>query len=288
MSVTLRLVHRAGYTYSGPAVASYNEARMVPKSTLAQTVSHTRLEITPTPWQDSWIDYWGTNVTTFELHEPHAELKVVAISTVTVHRGHESGEGAEAPGRHLGWDEVAAQEVVDDLGEYLDLTGHCTTGAAFAALVDEVRALSQTPAQFVDDIVERIHRQVGYRRERFAHASTADKVWNAGKGGSIDLAHLTIAALRAAGIPARFVIGYLLPDRTAEIGEVISGHGHCWIEWWDGEWVAFDPAVRTTPDDFYIEVAHGRDHTDVAPLRGIFTGTPGSKMSVTVEISRLA
>lgn len=281
MSVTLRLVHRAGYTYSGPAVASYNEARMIPKSTLAQTVSHTRMEITPTPWQDSWVDYWGTNVTTFELHEPHGELKVVAISTVTVHR-------EPPPGRQSSWDDVHAAEVVDDLGEYLDLTGHCTTGTDLAAVVARVREDAADPGEYVTRIVDEIHTHVGYRRERSAHASSADQVWTSGDGGSIDLAHVAIAALRAVGIPARFVIGYVLPDRDAGIGEVISGHGHCWIEWWDGEWVAVDPAARATPDDFYIEVAHGRDHTDVAPLRGIFTGTPGSKMSVTVEISRLA
>lgn len=281
MSVTLRLVHRAGYTYSGPAIASYNEARMIPKSTLAQTVSHTRMEINPTPWQDSWVDYWGTNVTTFELHEPHDELRVVAISTVTVHRDEPRRAG-------LSWQEVTSQAVVDDLGEYLDLTGHCTTGADFARVIEHARAQAADPGAYVEGLVAAMHDQVAYRRERFAHASTADQVWAGQEGGSIDLAHLAIAGLRAVGIPARFVIGYLLPDRDAQVGEVISGHGHCWIEWWDGDWVALDPAVRTIPDDFYIEVAHGRDHSDVAPLRGIFTGTPGSRMSVTVEISRLA
>ena len=281
MSVTLRLVHRAGYTYSGPAVASYNEARMVPKSTLAQTVSHTRMEITPTPWQDSWTDYWGTNVTTFELHEPHSELKVVAISTVTVHR--DKGEG-----QSLSWDDLAARAVIDDLGEYLELTGHCECGGALADLVADAREGATKPSDFVTRAVERLHQRVTHRPERSAHASTVREVLDAGEGGAIDFAHAMISTLRTAGIPARFIVGYELPERDSAVGEVVTGRGHAWIEWWDGEWVAFDPAMRTAPDDFYIEVAHGRDHTDVAPLRGIFTGTPGSKMSVTVEMSRLA
>lgn len=49
MSVTLRLVHRTGYTYTGPARQSYNEARLTPLSSSRQTVLHSRVEVTPTP-----------------------------------------------------------------------------------------------------------------------------------------------------------------------------------------------------------------------------------------------
>lgn len=281
MSVTLRLVHRAGYTYSGPAVASYNEARMIPRSSASQTVSHTRMEITPTPWQDSWTDYWGTRVTTFELHEPHEELKVVAISTVTVHRVPVQGGG-------LTWQDLSVQKVVDDLGEYLDPAERCAAGAELTEFAEALRRASSTPAEFVERLIPALHERVVFSPTRSAHYATAQVAWDSAGGGAIDLAHVTIAALRAVGIPARFVTGYVLPDRHAPVGDVISGFGHPWVEWWDAEWVACDPAMRTTPDDFYIEVAHGRDYSDVAPLRGIFTGTPGSKMSVTVEISRLA
>ncbi len=77
MSVTMRLVHRTGYTYTGPATQSYNEARLTPLSSARQTVLHSRVDVTPTPWMEQWTDYWGTTVTSFELHEPHEELKVV-------------------------------------------------------------------------------------------------------------------------------------------------------------------------------------------------------------------
>ncbi|GAB3588026.1 transglutaminase family protein [Calidifontibacter terrae] len=281
MSVTLRLVHRAGYTYQGPAVASYNEARMVPRSTVAQTVSHTRMEITPAPWQHSWTDYWGSKVTTFELHEPHDELKVVAISTVTVHRPESLGKG-------LSWTDLTSRDTIDDLSEFLEVDGSCEPGPELCVEVARLRANCDTPADFVAAVQQLLHQRISYDPRRSAHHISARAVWESGRAGVIDYAHLVLSALREVGIPARYVAGYVLNDRDAPIGDVRSGHGHAWIEWWDGDWVAVDPAEQTVPDDFYIEVAHARDHTDVVPLRGIYTGTPGSKMSVTVEISRLA
>ncbi|MBC9956346.1 transglutaminase family protein [Yimella sp. cx-51] len=281
MSVTLRLVHRAGYTYSGPSIASYNEARMIPKSTAAQTVSHTRMEITPTPWQDSWTDYWGTNVTTFEIHEPHDELKVVSISTVTVHRT------PRAPG-DLDWTVLAQPELTDQFGEYLELAGATHSGTDLTRAAAQLRDGCESPSAYVDAVLELLHQRQPYASDRAAHLPSADVAWEQRSGNAIDLAHVTLAMLRTAGIPARFVAGYRLSETDAEVGDVITGFGHAWVEWWDGSWCAVDPALRCAPDDFYIEVAHGRDYSDVVPLRGIFTGTPGSKMFVTVEISRLA
>ncbi|WP_328823344.1 transglutaminase family protein [Metallococcus carri] len=260
MSVTLRLVHRAGYTYSGPATASYNEARMVPRSTAGQTVQHTRLEITPTPWQESWTDYFGTRVTTFELHEPHDALTAVATSTVEVDR-------KPVDGRRLTWEQLTGSEVTDDLEEFLAIGDRCEPGPELRAAAAELRGASATPAQFVAAVLDQVR---------------------SGARASKDRAHVVIGMLRSQGVPARFVAGYVLPDRDAAIGDVLDGEAQAWIEWWDGAWVAVDPVNGRAPDDFYIEVAHGRDYTDVVPLRGIFTGTPGSKMVVTVEISRLA
>ena len=281
MSRTLRLVHRTGYTYNGPAVASYNEARLAPRANSAQTILHTRLEVTPTPWSASWIDYWGTAVTSFEVHEPHEELKVVSISTVTVDRKPVEGGG-------MTWDDYADVAIRDEFDELLHLSERTDPGAEFLAAVAEVRASSATPGEFVDRVILLVTDRVEYVTGRTSALPTAAEAWEVTYGGCQDIAHLVLAALRSVGIPARYVTGYVLPDQTTEIGETITGSSHAWIEWYDREWIAYDPARAQVPDDFFIEVAHGRDYDDVAPLRGIFTGAPGSKMFLTVEISRIS
>ena len=44
---------------------------MTPVSSADQEVTYTRLDITPTPWTYSYVDYWGTKVTAFEVHDRH-------------------------------------------------------------------------------------------------------------------------------------------------------------------------------------------------------------------------
>jgi transglutaminase-like putative cysteine protease len=84
-----------------------------------------------------------------------------------------------------------------------------------------------------------------------------------GRGVCQDYAHLAIAVLRLAGVPARYVSGHLLGE----------GAPHAWFEALgrDGV-VAYDPTHRRPPNDDYITVAVGRDYADVAPTSGTFTG----------------
>lgn len=281
MSATLRLVHRTGYTYNGPAVASYNQARLAPRANADQTVLYTRLDVSPTPWVENWTDYWGTSVTSFEVHEPHEELKVAAISTVTVDR-------KRPVGKNLSWDELADQQVIDDWDELLQVDGRAAVTDDFQTEMRALRESCATPAEFVEKALDAINARVEYVYGRAGVSDAAGTAWRAGVGACQDIAHLTIAALRTVGIPARYVSGYALFEDSTPVGETIPAEMHAWVQWWDGTWIDIDPARRVLPDDFYIEVARGRDYDDVVPLRGIFTGTPGSRIFVVVEISRLA
>ena len=75
---------------------------------------------------------------------------------------------------------------------------------------------------------------------------------------------------------------------SPQVGETVVGESHAWIEWWDGEWVGFDPTNDIAPGDRHIVVARGRDYSDVPPLTGIFSGGSTSSMAVDVQVTRLA
>jgi transglutaminase-like putative cysteine protease len=98
---------------------------------------------------------------------------------------------------------------------------------------------------------------------------------------------VAIGALRWAGVPARYVSGYLHPSPDPEIGESVAGESHAWIEWWDGEWIGWDPTNAITPGPRHVVVAKGRDYADSPPLRGIYSTAGGSELFVGVEITRL-
>jgi len=108
-----------------------------------------------------------------------------------------------------------------------------------------------------------------------------------------DFAHLTVAVLRAMGIPARYVSGYFYPNASGAIGAMVHGESHAWVEAWTGEWSGHDPTNRLNLSERhvaerYVVVAQGRDYADVSPFRGIYSGPPGSATEVTVELTRCA
>lgn len=281
MSMTLRLHHYTGYTYKGGASASYNEARMQPQSNPDQTVQYTKVEVSPHPWSMTWTDYWGTLVTSFEVHEPHPELKVEATSTVTVDR-------RAAESEHLGWDQMYADDVRDRWLEVLSVDERVEPGTELRTELQRLRYDSAAPEDFVALVARHLSDQMELVRGRTTVHPRSQEAWAARSATAQDLAHLAIGALRAFRIPARYVAGYMLPEPDPQVGETYPGDPHAWIQWWDGAWVPLDPTHCSVPDDHYVEVGVGRDHKDVVPLSGIFTGAPGSTMFTRVEMTRLA
>lgn len=280
MTMGLRVTHRTDYTYTGGVVASYNEARMTPVTTAEQYVSHTRLDVSPTPWTYTYFDYWGTHVTAFEVHDLHNELTVVSTSTVDVNRS------APSPGG-MTWAALRSEELRDSFVEYLEMSKWVRPPDELAATVDELSARASTPTELAYDVCEMIHGTIRYDGGSTVVTTTAADAWEAKAGVCQDMAHLTIGAMRRAGIPARYVSGYLHPQRDPEIGDSVEGESHAWIEWWDGEWVAFDPTNDAEPGDRHIVVGHGRSYRDVTPLRGIYSGGQTAQMDASVTITRL-
>jgi transglutaminase-like putative cysteine protease len=101
-----------------------------------------------------------------------------------------------------------------------------------------------------------------------------------------DFAHVMIAVLRSAGIPARYASGYIFRGTSTILGAEAS---HAWCEAYlpPYGWVGFDPTNALLVNDHFVRVAIGRDYGDVSPVRGVFRGASESEMSVNVAMDRL-
>jgi transglutaminase-like putative cysteine protease len=277
----LKIVHTTGFTYEGGAAASYNEARLTPQTGPGQIVVHTRLDVHPAPWTWSYRDYWGSQVTAFEVLDPHEALTVTATATVHTER-------REHPADRLSWAELRSDRVTDRFTEVLQIRDRVRAPDDLAARFDEIGAASQDPAAAARAICSLIHDEVDYVvGSTDVHARAADS-WEARAGVCQDMAHLVIGGLRRLGIPARYVSGYLHPSKEPEIGATVGGESHAWVEWWDGSWRGYDPTNDTEPADRHVVVATGRNYADVRPLSGIFTGAGTSSMFVDVKVTRIA
>lgn len=281
MSWRIAVRHRTGYVYSSPVGASYNEARMTPCSTRGQHTLESRLEITPGARPLRYVDYWGTAVDAFDVHVSHTELVVTALSVVET-------AAALQPLQGVGWDTVNTGHVTDRFAEllapsrYVHVEPELTAvGVAFASASPPLEAGMQAVAW--------AHEQLGYERGQTGVHTTSAQARAAGKGVCQDLAHLSLAILRAMALPARYVSGYLYPTNASEteIGATATGESHAWVEFWAGDWVPADPTSLATVAERHVVVARGRDYADVRPLSGVYHGPPAESLGVTVELTRL-
>jgi len=276
----VRVVHTTGYRYKAPVTQSYNEARLTPRSDRKQNLVVSRLETTPATRSYRYTDYWGTEVTSFDLHAPHTELKIVSSSVV------ETGEGA-TPVNAVSWAELRSRDVLDRYAEYLEWTKYVPRNRELVSLARELRK-GRRPVDAVLAVSEWVHDKLTYQRGTTGVHSSAVDAWHAREGVCQDYAHLTLALLRAIGIPARYVSGYLHTNPNASIGEAVSGESHAWIEAWTGGWWGFDPTNDVEVGPRHIWVAIGRDYADVSPLKGTYSGGAATAIEVSVDVTRLA
>jgi len=282
MGWRLQVVHTTRVSYSAPVRASFNEARMTPLTIPAQVTLESRVTAGPGVPVWTYCDYWGTFVSVFDITDPHESLVVRAQATV------ETGQGlADAAPARLPWAELRAQTASGRLLEFLMPTPLTTvTPDVAAAVVDAVRGAD--PAQAATEIATRVRSQVSYMAGATGVRTNAQEAWDQGQGVCQDMAHLTVALLREAGLPARYVSGYLHADPSAEPGQTVVGESHAWVEYWAGSWLPCDPTSGALVRERHVVVARGRDYLDIPPLKGIYHGAPTSALDVTVEVTRLA
>ena len=116
--------------------------------------------------------------------------------------------------------------------------------------------------------------------------SPASEAWHKGAGVCQDFSHVSLSILRSAGIPARYISGYLYTG-DGNIGETVIGESHSWVEAWVGQWLPFDPTNGRPVAEDHVVVAKGRDYHDVSPLKGI-SGGASRKTDVVVSLTRLS
>lgn len=281
MSWRLRVRHSTGYRYDTEVRASYNEARLTPLTGTAQLTLESRVQTSPPARQQRYWDYWGTQVTSFDLSTPHRELEVTAESVV---------ETADAPPPPVGatWGLLRSEQVADTHVEMLTPSARTVPEHDMTAVAAQtVEGLEPYDAALA--LLRRVHQDVAYRPGSTGVSTGAAEAWRQRSGVCQDIAHVSIALLRSVGVPARYVSGYLHPGgERAAIGETVRGESHAWVEAWLGDWWAYDPTNDVPVGQRHVVVARGRDYADVPPLKGVFSGGGSHSLGVVVEVTRLS
>jgi len=280
VSWRIAVTHTTTHQYAREVYSSYNEARITPLSIDRQLCLESRIDVEPSTRFFQYWDYWGTIVHVFDLHSPHTELVVQGRSVVET-------SPPSLGGVNLSWADLATPATRDRFAELLAPTSYVPDGDdEMRAAVDYLRALA-SPSDAARAAAGWVRDRLVYQPGATDVRTSAAEALQKGQGVCQDFAHLTLALLRALGIPARYVSGYLHPNPDATVGETIDGQGHAWVEWWCGDWVPWDPTHGVPVGERHVLVARGRDYADVPPLKGIYQGALAVSHLVGVQLTRV-
>jgi transglutaminase-like putative cysteine protease len=289
----LRVVHRTTYHYGEPVTTSHHEARLSPRDRESQRVLSHDLDVSPPPEaRRRRFDYFGNRTISFSLSEPHRDLEVVARSLIEL-----TALPPPPLDRSPPWEEVRAKLRADRHRDVLDAYA-MTFDSPHVPASDQLLqyALPSFPAErpmleAVRDLVARIHADFVYDPSATEISTPVLEVLSARRGVCQDFAHVAIGCIRALGLPARYVSGYLLtrppPGKPKLVGADAS---HAWFATFvPGQgWVDFDPTNDVIPSDEHVTVAFGRDFDDVTPIRGVILGGGQHELAVAVDVDPVA
>jgi transglutaminase-like putative cysteine protease len=281
--VRFTLTHRTTYTYASPVHESFNEVRLQPASGDTQTCLAFDLTIDPPATVITFRDYYGNIVHDFGVPYLHDHLAIEATSDVITFAD------ADVPlaGPRSGIPDASAflarlvedPLIVDEYAEFLGPSAYVALDSDSGDLARDLLAAAPETTAFAF-----LQRTATYIREHFTyqlgttnvHSTVADVIAG-GSGVCQDFAHLLLSLCRHAGLPARYVSGYL--------GDVAqSGASHAWAEAFVPPygWVGMDATLGTPCTGRHVKIAVGRDYADVAVVRGTYRG--GGEATLTVEV----
>jgi transglutaminase-like putative cysteine protease len=284
-----QVTHRTVYGYSDVVTSSYGRGFLTPRESAGQRCLSHGLHIDPEPTDSSTSrDVYGNTSSYFHVTERHRILSVTSESIVEVDPPPKELYGAGSA--------LAPWEIARPVGTDGALATEFTLDLQPPEITDGVRdyaAPSFTSGrpliEVLGDLNSRIHRDFTYRSGSTTVSTKVGDVLTAREGVCQDFARLAIACLRANGLAASYVSGYLATDPPPGKARMIGVDAtHAWASVWtpQDQWLGLDPTNDQMVDERYITVGWGRDYADVPPLRGIiYTDSESSVIDVSVDVA---
>ena len=270
--------HITKYTYEGLVRDSANQIILYPVKDDYQEVLRQDLSITGSPVVEKYKDYYGNQVGSFTNAAPHDSLVIDSrIEVITRPRPALKDEiGREA---QWSWLDEARWKV-----PFVDFLQQEPFAYLAEALGTHGNLRSLTPLEAARQLRTYVYEQFKYIKGITTVETTLDEVWRLKAGVCQDFAHILLVLLRQIRIPARYVSGYICPNRNGMRGE---GATHAWIEAYipDNGWVGLDPTNNCEADDLHVRLAVGRNFSDCSPVKGTYKGAAGQQLEVGVSVS---
>jgi transglutaminase-like putative cysteine protease len=294
--VEFEITHITDYAYQYAAAEAYLEARLSPPDTPQQTVRSCRLVVEPNVKLSGYTDYYGNAVEFFSLPYRHRSLVITSRVEVQTHQ----------PEQPLAALEVSIDEARQilhssqaDVFDYLQPTEIVVSSRDSAQWARRYLRGDRSLGEALPQLNQAVYEQFAYASGSTTNSTPLAVIWQQRKGVCQDFTHIMLSVLRTAGLPARYVCGYIeaLAPPSAAANNTLGRAGrtlvgavatHAWVEVLvpGRRWVALDPTNKQWCGERHITVSHGRDFRDATPVRGTFKGTGKQNMKVKVFVKR--
>ena len=286
-----RVSHVTDYHYTAPVAEAYLELRLKPLNRRDQAVKQHTLTLEPTVRTSDYEDYFGNQVSVISLPFRHSRLVIESEAVVSTTR-------MPLPEQSLALSVQESRQILNSTlpfsFDYLQPTDMVRTGRDATQWAKRYLRGNAVVREGLEELNRAIHDTFEYQQGSTKFYTEVSSVWKARKGVCQDFAHIMLSVLRTAGLPARYVCGYIEtvpPPATGNgsprlVGSVAT---HAWVEVLvPGQtWVALDPTNNCWCGEQHIAVSFGRDASDAAPVRGTFKGAGSQSMKVRVRVRRL-
>jgi transglutaminase-like putative cysteine protease len=281
------LCHRTAYAYGRAVDLATHLMHLTPRVVPGQVVRAATISVTPRGGQRrDGTDHFGNGVTWLSLDTTHDAFEVVLDAIVDVDFA-PPPPAAATPA----WEVVrAAARAAEgwDAAEFAMPSALAPAERGAGAYASHSFPPGRPILAGVRELCARIRQDFAFKAGVTTISTPVSQVLAQRAGVCQDFAHLMIAGLRALGLPARYVSGYVRtrppPGQKRRQG---ADQSHAWVGCWLGPrhgWVDLDPTNDLVVSDEHLLLGWGRDFADVSPVTGILLGGGRQKLSVSVDL----
>ena len=281
----LTIRHTTAYRYRQPVSFGEHRIMMRPRESYDQRLVHARMHISPNPYELRWLhDVFGNSVAIALFDTRATQLHVVSEMTLDHAPIERLQIEVEQYARHFPF--TYASEDMPDLlrsieRQHLDVK----------RIVDNWARTFLNPDGPTDTIAmltaiaTTIKSTFTYVARHEKGTQTPIETLARRQGTCRDFAVLMIEAVRALGLAARFVSGYVYNSRGSS-RHVGGGNTHAWVRIFlpGSGWVEFDPTNGIIGNRGLVRVAIARDPYQAVPMSGTWSGFPASFLGMDVSV----
>lgn len=273
-----KIVHITKYQYNWPIKESINEIRLFPHHFDNQDVLQYQLLITQSPIVEISRDYYGNRVGNFNNLEAHEEMTIESRMLVRVNHSLKIPEIDSTTVQDL-----ASEKENSILLQRLSYPETILKQKKIDLILKKINSPEKSIITIAQECNDYIFKNFTYTKGITNIETTVDEILEIRKGVCQDFAHVLLQLLRSAGIPARYVSGYICPNESGLRGE---GATHAWVEIYTPTqgWLGLDPTNNIWTMDNHVKLSVGRNFSDCTPVKGTFKGFARQTLSVCVSI----